>query len=80
MARTQHRKDSLLTRGPTVDVDGRERGEEEEAAKSEEDEGDTEDRLRSAAIPLVRSWADRRAADGIYAFRRRLNADVYGLV
>jgi len=30
--------------------------------KLEEDEGDTEDRLRSAAIPFVHSRADRRAA------------------
>lgn len=51
-----------MTRGLTepahgADEDGRERGEEEEeeAAKLEEDEGDTEDQLRSAAIPLVRS-------------------------
>lgn len=63
-----------------MDEDGRERG-EEKAAKSVEDEGDTEDRLRrSAAIPLVRSPGGSSRRIGIYAFRRRLNADVYGLV
>lgn len=44
-------------------VNGGEEEEQEAAAKLEEDtKGILEDQLRSAAIPLVRSRADRRAA------------------
>lgn len=59
MARTQLRKDSLLTRGPTEPLTWTRMVANGEK-KSVKNEG--EDRLRSAAIPLVRSWADRRAA------------------
>lgn len=60
----QPRKDSLLTRGVAHEWTrmAAKRGEEGSREVRRGYEGDTEDRLRSAAIPLVRSRADRRAA------------------
>lgn len=59
-------KDSLLTRGPTFTwwtrTWWRGWGEEETAKLEQDGRRYCEDRLRSAAISLVRSRADRRAA------------------